>query len=233
MRRLVYLVLVAAMVATPAMASSFTYTNQVAGRSFGPYFMFDGKPGGLAGNGVFTYDDCMGGLESSGLTSDVSVYGFYPSYDLEGALSLADFAAGSDAGTISFMGIFATTDVTFDDGWVTILGTLAPMPGEVSYFTGDALNGIGGPFMIPDWDRYIVADVSISFRTSADSLDAFFRAPYMISDAYLTISGTSVPDKTDPVAAVPEPLTMLMVMTSLGGLAYKYRRDRILARNER
>jgi hypothetical protein len=221
---MVLLSAVAALVSFPAVAGSFTYSNQVAGSSFFGQFVFtsiaeEGQP---VGTGLFEYDDGMGGWENVDIRGGAIVLGYYPSDGRDGTADVYDYYMSLDAYEVAFRGILTTMDVTFDDGFVTIYGTLGLVPGATSLFVDDFMGGNGHRVDIPDWDRYFDADLTITFQTSASSLSGLFNGVYGISDAYLVISGTSTPKA---VGAIPEPVTMSMFLAGLAGLGCKsYRR---------
>ena len=128
MRRLLFLSLALAFMASPALAGSFTYTSQISGSSYGEYFSFRNRPSSSGLVGVFTYSDYFS-VNQAEAAGSVSLFGFYPGAD-SGAMYVTNpIAEVPGAYDIAFWGIFATTDITFDNGLVTIFGNLTPMNG--------------------------------------------------------------------------------------------------------
>jgi len=199
------------LLAVPAVAGMVTYTNYVAGTTFGAsYFSFSTNPGDPANTGTFIYDDLMGGGDSN-----VSTRGGVELTGFEGMLFVVENppSVGSvPRGSIVFAGMLSTTNIDYNQGVITLTGLLTPTSGEASVLWNSTVAGDTRSVFAPDWGDYTTADVTITFTTDAPNLFTFLGGMYKIQEAYLVINAISV----------PEPATMGLL--ALGGLALLRRR---------
>jgi len=198
------LVVVFAVLASPAVAGTITYSGVDGVGAYG-----HGALSVLSGLlCTFTSDDVVRVSSSEGeRVSYISLI----TPGLSGWVLVSD---GDSLESRVIYSAFTYTGAKFSGGVITIIGTLTPTNDDPSIFVSDMFAGV----TIPDADLYPVAEATLTFHplTPVSSLEEFFSLDGIqnVDQVTLTITGT----------AIPEPLSMSLL--AMGGLALIRRRGR-------